>query len=110
MGFLPLLCWEMFALLYYGFPFPNTAYAKLSHGLPRGELLATSTPRAVLWSALTTIASFGSLGFASHRGMASLGQLLTLGIALMLIANLMVLPALIALVGGRAPLPPASKR
>ena len=28
---------------------------------PRGELLATSTPRAVLWSALTTIASFGSL-------------------------------------------------
>ncbi len=77
---------------------------------PRGELLATSTSRAVLWSALTTIASFGSLGFASHRGMASLGQLLTLGIALMLIANLMVLPALIALVGGRAPPPPASKR
>jgi arabinofuranosyltransferase len=38
-GFLPLLTWEMFALLYYGFPFPNTAYAKLSHGLPRGELL-----------------------------------------------------------------------
>jgi predicted RND superfamily exporter protein len=33
--------------------------------------------------------------------MASLGQLLTLGIALMLIANLMVLPALIALVGDR---------
>ena len=69
---------------------------------PQGELLATSTSRAVLWSALTTIASFGSLGFASHRGMASLGQLLTLGIGLMLIANLLVLPALIALVGGRA--------
>jgi arabinofuranosyltransferase len=39
MGLLPLLCWEMFALLYYGFPFPNTAYAKLSHGLPRGALI-----------------------------------------------------------------------
>jgi hypothetical protein len=80
---------------------------------PQGELLATSTSRAVLWSALTTIASFGSLGLASHRGMASLGQLLTLGIALMLVANLMVLPALIALVGGRAGSgfspPPASK-
>jgi hopanoid biosynthesis associated RND transporter like protein HpnN len=63
-----------------------------------GELLATSTSRAVFWSALTTIASFGSLAFASHRGMASLGQLLTLGIALMLIANLIVLPALIVLV------------
>ena len=66
-----------------------------------GDLLATSTSRAVLWSALTTIASFGSLGLASHRGMASLGQLLTLGIALMLIVNLMVLPALIALVSRR---------
>jgi predicted RND superfamily exporter protein len=45
--------------------------------------------------------------------MASLGQLLTLGIALMLIANLLVLPALIALVGGRAgsdaPPPPAPR-
>jgi predicted RND superfamily exporter protein len=68
---------------------------------PHGDLLATSTSRAVLWSALTTIASFGSLGFASHRGMASLGQLLTLGIALMLIVNLVVLPALIALVSRR---------
>jgi len=64
----------------------------------QADLLATSTSRAVFWSALTTIASFGSLAFASHRGMASLGQLLTLGIALTLIANLMVLPALIALV------------
>jgi len=72
-----------------------------SAGGPHRELLATSTSRAVLWSALTTIASFGSLAFASHRGMASLGQLLTLGIALMLIANLMVLPALIELVGKR---------
>jgi hypothetical protein len=66
----------------------------------QGDLLATSTSRAVFWSALTTIASFGSLAFASHRGMASLGQLLTLGIALMLVANLVVLPALITLVSG----------
>ncbi len=81
---------------------------------PQGELLATSTSRAVLWSALTTIASFGSLGFASHRGMASLGQLLTLGIALMLVANLMVLPALIALVvagpGNLAPTQPGLEK
>jgi hopanoid biosynthesis associated RND transporter like protein HpnN len=69
---------------------------------PKTDLLATSTSRAVLWSALTTIASFGSLAFASHRGMASLGQLLTLGIALTLIANLMVLPALIALANRRS--------
>ena len=28
-GFAPLLVWEAFSLLYYGFLFPNTAYAKL---------------------------------------------------------------------------------
>jgi arabinofuranosyltransferase len=28
-GFLPFLLWEFFSLFYYGFPFPNTAYAKL---------------------------------------------------------------------------------
>ncbi len=61
------------------------------------DLLGSSTPRAVWWAALTTIASFGSLAFASHRGMASLGQLLALGVALTVVANLVVLPALLAL-------------
>lgn len=59
-------------------------------------LLTTSTPRAILWSALSTIASFASLGFATHLGMASLGQLLTLGVIVMLLANLIFLPALLA--------------
>ncbi|MCB9784795.1 MAG: hypothetical protein H6751_17640 [Candidatus Omnitrophica bacterium] len=34
LGFLPLICWEVFSVLYYGFPFPNTAYAKLHTGIP----------------------------------------------------------------------------
>ena len=38
-GFLPLIVWELFSLVYYGFPFPNTAYAKLGTGIPRVELL-----------------------------------------------------------------------
>lgn len=32
-GILPLILWEMFSLVYYGFLFPNTAYAKLGHGI-----------------------------------------------------------------------------
>jgi hopanoid biosynthesis associated RND transporter like protein HpnN len=68
-----------------------------SEGDTASELLHTSTSRAVFWSALTTIASFGSLAFASHRGMSSLGQLLALGVSLTLACNLLVLPALIAL-------------
>ena len=38
-GFSPFLAWEIFSILYYGFPFPNTAYAKLGGGLPYGEIL-----------------------------------------------------------------------
>lgn len=38
-GLLPALAWTIFALIYYGFPFPNTAYAKLGAGISRGELV-----------------------------------------------------------------------
>ncbi len=34
-GFSPLLLWIIFSLIYYGFPFPNSAYAKLNTGLDR---------------------------------------------------------------------------
>ena len=61
---------------------------------PRSELLRTSTARAVLFSALTTVFSFGSLGFSAHPGMAGMGQLLTIGVFLTLVATLLVLPAL----------------
>ncbi len=39
-GFVPLALWLGFSLLYYGFPFPNTAYAKLNTGVGQGALLA----------------------------------------------------------------------
>lgn len=37
LGLTPLLLWEMFSLFYYGFLLPNTAYAKLSTGLPAAD-------------------------------------------------------------------------
>jgi predicted RND superfamily exporter protein len=37
------------------------------------------------------------MGFASHLGLATLGQLLTLGVAFTLLCNLVVLPAVISL-------------
>jgi arabinofuranosyltransferase len=40
LGALPLVLWHAFALVYYGFLFPNTAYAKLGTGLPSSELMA----------------------------------------------------------------------
>jgi hopanoid biosynthesis associated RND transporter like protein HpnN len=68
------------------------------HAVPGdSHLLQTSTANAVVFSAATTIASFGSLAFATHRGMASLGQLLTLGVGCTVVCNLVVLPALLEL-------------
>jgi hypothetical protein len=59
------------------------------------RLLHTSTPRAVLVSALTTMASFGSMMVSSHRGMASMGELLAISLSMALATNLIVLPALL---------------
>jgi hopanoid biosynthesis associated RND transporter like protein HpnN len=60
-------------------------------------LLGTSTARAVVFSAMTTIASFGTLALVPHRGMANLGQLLVIGVSWTVVANLVLLPALLAL-------------
>jgi len=35
----PLLLWSAFALFYYGSPWPNAALAKLSTGMPQGEVM-----------------------------------------------------------------------
>ena len=67
----------------------------------------TSTPRAVVFSALTTIGSFGSLSVSSHRGMASMGELLTIAITFTLICTVIVLPALMGLMAQAARHKPA---
>ncbi len=38
-SFSPFFLWEIFSIIYYGFPFPNTAYAKLNTGIDRNALL-----------------------------------------------------------------------
>ena len=63
------------------------------------KLTDTSTPRAVVFSALTTIGSFGTLALSAHRGTASMGALLTIAIFFTLLCTLIVLPALMAMVG-----------
>ncbi len=65
------------------------------------QLLNTSTPRAVLFSAFTTIASFATLAISSHWGQASMGLLLLIAIAVNLVCYLVALPALLAYVEQR---------
>jgi hypothetical protein len=64
------------------------------------NLLATSTARAVLFSALTTWISFATLALSNHLGIASLAKLLCVGILLMLLSNMIVLPALLTWLDG----------
>ncbi len=61
------------------------------------HILETSTARAVLFSSLTTIMSFGTLSFMHHAGTAGMGKLLTLSVALMIVCTLVVLPAYLEL-------------
>jgi len=64
--------------------------------VPGGQgLMGTTTARAVFYSACTTMLSFGSLALSAHRGVASLGIVLSFGMLLTIVCNLVVLPALI---------------
>jgi hypothetical protein len=67
-------------------------------------ILARSTGKAVLVSGLTAIAGFGSLILAKHRGIHSLGFIMSVGIATCMLAGLTFLPALLNLIGRRRPL------
>jgi arabinofuranosyltransferase len=56
LGSLPLAAWTAFSLSYYGFPFPNTAYAKLATGIPESELWRQGLhylSNAARWDSLT---------------------------------------------------------
>lgn len=59
------------------------------------SILAKSTGKAVLVSALTTVAGFGSLILAKHQGIQSLGFIMAVGTATCMIAALTFLPALL---------------
>jgi predicted RND superfamily exporter protein len=64
---------------------------------PGADLFLTSTPRASLFSTLTTIFSFASLAVSDHEGIKSMGILLAIAILWTLVATLVLLPALFEL-------------
>jgi uncharacterized protein len=63
--------------------------------LGSGDLLQSSTARAILFSALTTGTAFGSLAISNNPGMAEMGKLLSLALAYTLLCTFIVLPALL---------------
>lgn len=57
--------------------------------------LESSTARAVLFSALTTMSAFGSLALSPDPGTADMGELLAISLAATLFCTLFILPALL---------------
>lgn len=62
---------------------------------PQRYRVSGSTAVAVLITALTTTVGFGALMIASHRGLQSLGQVMTIGATCCLFTSLVSLPALL---------------
>ncbi len=88
--------------LLFGLGVASGIHIVLRHRTDRsGQFLETSTPRAVLFSALTTIGSFSALALSTHRGTASMGMLLTIAITVTTVCTMIVLPALLAVLDRR---------
>jgi hopanoid biosynthesis associated RND transporter like protein HpnN len=64
-------------------------------------ILSKAVGKSVTICSLTTIAAFAALIPANHRGISSLGWVMTLGVSFILLATLIVLPALFELLGSR---------
>ncbi len=66
-----------------------------------GSVFDTSTPRAVIYSALTTVAAFGTLAFSDHPGTASMGLLLVIAVGAAIVMVFGLTPALVRLARAR---------
>jgi arabinofuranosyltransferase len=88
LGFLPFVAWEIFALVYYGFPLPNSAYVKLVTGVSFLRILAQGGCyyiNSLAWDPITlfAITALGWMGIRRWKHdkpalMMSLGILLQL--------------------------------
>jgi len=75
-------------------------YERKAHQI---EDIMKSTVKAVYLNSITTIVCFGTLMFASHRGVASLGLILVLGVLTCLITAITFIPAMLTLISAKKP-------
>ena len=73
----------------------HRARAHEAEGLHR--VLVSSTTRAIVFSSVTTLASFGNLALSEHVGSASMGYLLAIGLIINMLMMLLALPAMMIL-------------
>ena len=82
-------------LLGIGVAFDIYFVTRWREGLP--NILQSAAARAITFSALTTIGTFGTLGLSHHRGTAEMGVLLVIALGYALLTTLIFLPPLLAL-------------
>jgi len=95
LGLVPALAWTAFAVVYYGFPFPNTAYAKLGMDVSRSQAWKQGliyvidavdrdplTPVLILFAIVMAFAAGSGAGRRTGR---SAGRALAAGVALYLV-------------------------
>ena len=74
----------------------NSKKSKISKALDnKSSLLQSSAASAAFYSGLTTLVSFGTMAFARHQGLASLGAMLWIGVLVVLLVNFILIPALL---------------
>jgi arabinofuranosyltransferase len=89
LGLLPVVAWELFALVYYGFPYPNSAYVKLTSQVSQLALIEQGLSyllNSLAWDPITLFA-LAALVWAALAGrtkerrlkLVTLGVLLQLG-------------------------------
>ncbi|GMQ80822.1 MAG: hypothetical protein BMS9Abin05_0251 [Rhodothermia bacterium] len=66
-------------------------------GRGRINVVYASTGKAIILTSITTMLAFGSLTFATYRGLGSLGLTLAIGVGTALLTSLLMLPALLGL-------------
>lgn len=73
LGLVPLVVWEFFSIIYYGFPFPNTAYAKLNTTIPslslahQGVFYFKYTLLNDPWTLIIIISGICSITLSKHK-------------------------------------------
>ena len=70
LGLAPIGLWGLFALIYYGSPLPNTAYAKLGMGVPRPGLIAQGLvylADSLFYDPLTLVVILGTVFLTFRR-------------------------------------------
>jgi uncharacterized protein len=108
---MPLLGWEFNLANLFAVPIiigmgvdngVNMLYRWREENDKSSLILTKAIGKSVTICSLTTIVAFAALIPASHRGISSLGWVLSVGVTFILLATLIVLPALFEMLGSRS--------